>query len=174
MTLAAFANRLREITAAVDPNLGLAEVKTLNEAYRSRLDRVMGRMFAWSIAVATLSLLFLSIAGIYALTSFAVTQRRREIGIRVALGAHPHRLLGSIFARSAMQLGLGVALGIVASLPIVSYWRKIDFGLVLGVPNTPGLLVGVAVLVMAVGIAGSVGPARRGLRVEPTETLRAE
>ncbi|KPJ97953.1 MAG: hypothetical protein AMS20_16605 [Gemmatimonas sp. SG8_28] len=171
---AAFSNRLREIAAAVDPNLGLADVKTLNEAYQSRLDRVMGRMFAWSIAVATLSLLFLSIAGIYALTSFAVTQRRREIGIRAALGAHPHRLLGSIFSRAAMHLGLGVALGIVASVPIVSYWRKIDFGIVLGVPDTPGFLVAVAVLVMAVGIAGSVGPARRGLRVEPTEALKAE
>jgi putative ABC transport system permease protein len=172
---AAFSNRLREITASVDPNLGLADVKTLNEAYQSRLDRVMGRMIAWSIAVATLSLLFLSIAGIYALTSFAVTQRRREIGIRVALGAYRHRILGSIFSRAAMQLGLGVALGIALSVPIVSYWRKTDInGMVLGVPDTPGLLIAVVALITVVGLAGAVGPATRGLKVEPTEALRAE
>jgi hypothetical protein len=70
---------------------------------------------------------------------------------------------------------LGVALGVVASLPIVSYWEKIDpVGTVLGVPDTPGLLPAVVVLITAVGIAGSVGPAMRGLKVEPMEALRPE
>jgi len=173
-TPAAFSSRLRQITAAVDPNLGVSDIEPLNEAYRSRLDRVMGRMIAWTLAVATLSLLLLSTAGIYALTSFAVTQRRREIGIRVALGAFPHTILGSIFSRAALQLGLGVTLGIVASVPIVAYWKNIDIGFMLGVPNTPGLLIAVVVLITVAGMVGSVGPAKRGLSVEPTEALRAE
>ena len=104
-----------------------------------------------------------------------MTQRRREIGIRVALGAHPRRILGSIFSKAATQVAVGAALGVTLSIPIISYWEKIDFdGIVLGVPKGPGLLVGVALLVMVVGIAGSLGPARRGLSVEAMDVLREE
>ena len=172
---AAFSDRLREITASVDPNLGLSNIVPLDDAYRSRMDRMMGRIVTWTLALAVLSVLFLSTAGIYALTSFAVTQRRREIGIRVALGAHPRRILGSIFSKAAIQLGVGAALGVMFSIPIISYWGRIDFGgVVLGVPNGPGLLVAVAVLVMVVGIAGSLGPARRGLSVQAMDVLKEE
>jgi predicted permease len=172
---AVFSDRLREITASVDPNLGLSNIVPLDDAYRSRLDRMMGRIIAWTISLAVLSVLLLSTAGIYALTSFAVTQRRREIGIRVALGAHPRRILGSIFSKAASQLAVGVAVGTIVAIPIVSYWEKINFdGIVLSVPKGPGLLIAVAVLVMAVGIVGSLGPAKRGLSVQAADVLREE
>jgi predicted lysophospholipase L1 biosynthesis ABC-type transport system permease subunit len=170
-----FSERLREITASVDPNLGLSNIMPLDDAFRSRLDRTIGRIFSWTLALAVLSVLLLSTAGIYALTSFSVTQRRREIGIRVALGAHPRRILGSIFSKAAIQLALGATLGAILAVPIISYWEKIDFdGIVLGVPKGPGLLAAVAGLVIVVGLAGSLGPARRGLKVEAMDVLREE
>ena len=170
-----FSERLREIAAAVDPSLGLTDILPLDDVYRSRLDRMLGRMFAWTISLAILSLLFLSTAGIYALTSFAVTQRRREIGIRVALGAHPHRILGSIFSRAALQLALGITLGMLTAIPLVDYWESIDFdGFVFGLPDISRILIAVVAIVSAVGLAGSLGPAKRGLSIQAAEVLKEE
>ena len=174
-TPAAFSERLREIVTSVDPTLGLSDVLPLDDVYRSRLDRMLGRMFAWTTSLAIISLLFLSTAGIYAMTSFAVTQCRREIGIRVALGAYPHRILGSIFSRAALQLAFGVAFGTVAAVPLVTYWERIDFdGIVLSAPDVPWALFVVAVLIMTVGLAGTVGPAFRGLSVQPADVLKED
>ena len=72
-------------------------------------------MGALALAVVTLSVLLLSAAGIYALMSFTVTRRRREIGIRAALGAHPRRILASIFSRALGQLALGLMVGAAAA-----------------------------------------------------------
>ena len=172
---ATYSGRLREIVTAVDPSLGLSNILPLDEVYRSRLDTMFGRLMAWTISLAILSLLFLSTAGIYALTSFAVSLRRREIGIRVALGAHQHRILGSIFSRAAMQLSLGVALGIAAAVPVAVYWESIPFdGVFLGSPDVPGVLVAVAVIVLAVGLFGSLGPAMRGLSIQAADVLKEE
>lgn len=101
--------------------------------------------------------------------SFAVARRRREIGIRAALGANPRRLLASIFSRALGQLAIGVAIGaLVAAL------------LPLPMGNTPMLgkgvvlLLTVAVFMIVVGLLAAVGPARRGLRIQPTEALKAD
>ena len=123
----------------------------------------------WGLALLTLSVLLLSAAGIYALMSFTVTQRRREIGIRAALGAEPLRLLASIFARALRQLTIGVAVGIgVAAL--------LDWGTAGEFTGGEGavLLAGVAAFMIIVGLLAAVGPARRGLRIQPTEALRAD
>jgi predicted permease len=167
--------RLREVVAELDPTVGIATPLPLDVVYRSRPDTTVARLMAWVLSLAILSLVFLSTAGIYALTSFAVTQRRREIGIRVALGAFPRRILGSIFSRAAMQLGLGIILGSAMAIPIAIYLRQIDLDLlVLDAPNVPWVLLAVAALVMAVGLAGSVGPARRGLSIQAADVLKEE
>ena len=88
-------DRLRAIATALDPTLRLGPILTLDEVLRE--DQGTMRLLALAIALATLSVLLLSAAGIYALMSFTVARRRREIGIRAALGAHPRRLLASIF-----------------------------------------------------------------------------
>ena len=89
-------DRLRAIATALDPTLRLGPILTLDEVLRE--DQGTMRLLALAIALATLSVLLLSAAGIYALMSFTVARRRREIGIRAALGAHPRRLLASIFS----------------------------------------------------------------------------
>ena len=136
---------------------------------------MVGRLLTWTLSLAILSLLFLSTAGIYAMTSFAVTLRRREIGIRVALGAFPHRILAGIFSRAAVQLALGVVFGTIMAVPIAAYWERIDFdGVFWGAADVPWILSSVVALVISVGLAGSLGPAKRGLSVEAMDVLRED
>jgi ABC-type antimicrobial peptide transport system permease subunit len=108
-------------------------------------------------------------AGIYALMSFIVAKRRREIGIRAALGAHPRSLLAAVFARALGQLGGGVAIGVVATrlLELASGGELMGERGALWIPA-------VALLMAGVGGLAPVGPARRGLRVQPTDALRQE
>jgi predicted permease len=174
---ATFSGRLREIVTAVDPAMGVSLLRPLSDVYRSRADSVGGRFLAWTLTLVILSLLFLSTAGIYALTSFAVTQRRREIAIRVALGAQSHRILRNIFSRAAMQLAFGAALGTMAAVPLVRYFGSINLPVVkglLGALDVPGALMAVVAFVMAVGLAGSLGPASRGLSVQAVQVLKEE
>ena len=99
--------------------------------------------------------------------SLAVTRRRREIGVRTALGAGPARLLTSIFSRAARQLGLG---GLLGSL--------LGGALLLGGGldgRRAGILLGAVVLLMlTAGLTATVGPARRALRVQPMAALKEE
>ncbi len=122
-----------------------------------------------ALAIETLSVVLLSSAGIYALMSFTVSQRRREIGIRTALGADPGRLLRSIFSRAARQLAIGVAVGLAAAALV----ENLTGGALMN-GNGAVLLPAVAVLMTAVGLLASVGAAKRGLRVQPTEALREQ
>ena len=101
--------------------------------------------------------------------SFTVSQRRREIGIRTALGAQRRRLLGGIFSRALGQLGSGVALGVGAAL--VLDWRLGGEALR---GQGPVLLSAMVVVMTAVGLVAAAGPARRGLGVAPAEALQAE
>ena len=101
--------------------------------------------------------------------SFTVARRHREIGIRAALGARPHRLLGSILSRAAWQLALGVVVG----LAFAGVVDRLVGGEMLG-GREALLLPAVATLMAIVGIMAAWGPARRGLRIEPTEALRTE
>jgi hypothetical protein len=164
---AAFAPRLRETTARLDPTLRLHEVLPLDDVLR-RLQGGM-RLGGLALALLTLSVLLLSAAGIYAMMSFTVTRRRREIGIRSALGARPHRILRSVFSRAAGQLALGTLLGLLAAAPLT---RTVAGEM--GFEARSLVLPGVAALVLAVGLLAALGPARRGLRIQPMEALREE
>ena len=125
-------------------------------------------MAAGGFGLVILSVLLLSTAGIFSLMSFDVTQRRREIGIRSALGANQRRVLAGVMARSVKQLGIGVMVGlsVLAALPPM----ELDFGV--GVERDMRLIIGVAVLMVTVGLLAAAGPVRRGLRIQPSEALR--
>ena len=162
---AGFADRARRIGAEVDPALQIRQALTLSDFYRRIYS--LWRYLAIGGSLATLSVLVLSAAGMYALMSFTVAQRSREIGIRVALGARPSRLLFSIFGRALRQLALGIALGSFASSLVIS---ASDLSPTLAT----GLLVAVALTMLAAGLLATIGPARRSLGIHAADALRAD
>jgi predicted permease len=162
---AGFIDRFREIGAAVDPALQLRRLVPLSTFYNDV--RSVWRYLAWGIGLVTTSVLLLSAAGIYALMSFTVAQRTREIGIRTALGAHPSRILLGIFGRAGAQLAVGLLVGSLVSSAAFSTTS-------LGLGRSVVLLVAVAAIMLAVGLLAAFGPARRGLRIQAAEALRVD
>ncbi|HUQ80081.1 MAG TPA: ABC transporter permease, partial [Gemmatimonadaceae bacterium] len=166
-TPADVAPKVREIVAAVDPTLRLGTTYSLDQL--DAQGQLALRLVALAIGLVLLSVFLLSAAGVYALTSFTVMQRRREIGIRTALGAHPRQVMLGVFARVARQLASGLALGIAAAVAI-----EIASGGELMGGRGRTLLPVFGVIMAVVALLGALGPARRGLRIQPTEALRGD
>jgi putative ABC transport system permease protein len=161
----AFAPRLRELAAGVDEDLQLRSITSMTDVL-SRQEAEL-RVAAMVTGPLTVSVLLLSATGLYALMAFTVAQRRREIGLRLALGANPLRLLVTIMSRSLWQLGIGVALGSVASVVLFSEGELTGAG---GIWILPPLVA----IVLAVGLLAAAAPARRALKIQPTDALRSE
>jgi predicted permease len=161
-----FSSRLRDLTSALDPTLRL-RIMTFSEIKRQRL--MSGRLMLLGSSLVVVTVLMLSAAGIYAMMSFTVSQRRKEIGIRAAMGADSGQLLRNIFTKAALQLAAGVVVGIVLALMT----DRASEGELLGALGR-ALVPVTAVVMTIVGLLATLGPARRGLRIQPTEALRAE
>ena len=162
------AERLREAAASVSPTMHVDQITSLADIYREQ--RFGDNVGAITIGAVTGSVLLLSAAGLYALIAFTVAQRRREIGIRSALGAPPGRLIASVFRRAFWQIGAGTALGMLAASLVGRYMPIEQLG---GWP-IPGVIPGAAVFMLLVGGFAALGPARRGLRIDPIEALRSD
>jgi hypothetical protein len=164
--LAPAASSARAIPPAVDPNLRAAEIRSLADEYwlRQSADRVVG----YFLGTVTAIVLLLSMAGVYTMTTFIVAQRWREIGLRSALGAGPRRLVAGIVGRALVPLGVGVAAGSALAVVINSAVPVAEAG---GQPIT-GIVPLSAVLMVFAALLATAGPARRALRIDPTEALR--
>ncbi|HEX6163569.1 MAG TPA: ABC transporter permease, partial [Vicinamibacterales bacterium] len=164
---AALSGTLRTAAVAANPDLRVANIST----YEMKIKRDQGivRMIGVTVGVAMSSVIILSAAGIYALMSFTVARRRREIGIRAALGANRNRLLAGIFSRVFAQLGAGAALGMIGAVGVGKLLEgdMLERQLLIILPM-------VVVLMSAVGLLAAMGPARQGLSIQPTEALREE
>lgn len=164
--IAPAAERLRAVVARVDPRLRVERVRSFAELYEPY--RWGDQTFAFMVSAVLLIVLLLSTAGMYALMTYIVAQRWREIGVRLALGAPPRRLLAGMFGRAAVPLiigasvGCGVAIGLVSALPIAE----------LGGESIPGVVPLSAALMIVIGLLAVAGPARRAMRIDPTEALR--
>jgi hypothetical protein len=161
-----FSSRLRDLTSALDTTLRL-RIVTFSEMKRQQMIALRLMLLGCSLVVVTV--LLLSAAGIYAMMSFTVSQRRKEIGIRAAMGADARQLLRSIFTKAALQLAAGVVVGVAMALLM----DRASEGELLGAFGRAMLPV-TAALMTIVGLFAAIGPARRGLRIQPTEALRAE
>jgi putative ABC transport system permease protein len=159
--------RLRELTASIDPTLKFGRIAGVPETWKD--DTEAAYMVSLVVIAVTASVLLLSSAGIYAMMSFTVARRRREIGIRAALGADARRVLLGIFGRATAQIGAGVAVGLLIAILLEVAGAGTMFG-----GNPLVLVPSVIALMFVVGIAATLGPARRGLAVQPTEALREE
>ena len=172
-----FGPRLREIVTALDPTLQLSKLQRLDEVTKD----VLWIITLWlriSLVMTAVALL-LSLAGIYAVLSFTVARRTREIGVRVALGATRARLIGSIFRRPLIQVGLGILAGaaLIAAVASIAYMSEFPGSEDLSPGLSPkqiAILLGYATVMLGVCLLACVVPTRRALRVEPTVALRMD
>jgi ABC-type antimicrobial peptide transport system permease subunit len=153
----------------VNANLPVANISTMQDISSESMARTSFTLVM--LAIAGAMALALGLLGIYGVISYAVSQRRREIGIRMALGAKKTELVW-MFVRSALILtGVGTAVGLGAAAALMRLMRTLLFGIS---PLDPITFAAVPVALVAAAALASYLPARRTAAVDPVEALRAE
>jgi predicted permease len=163
---------LREVAAGiheVNASLPLAQVRTLDDVYRRSMARTAFTLAL--LGVAGTMALTLAIIGVYGVLAYAVAQRRREVGIRVALGAQPSQVKGLFVRRGIVLACAGGAIGVVAAMGLSRWISSLLFGVT---ALDPVAYLASAVVVSAAALIASYIPARRALSVDPTESLRVD
>jgi predicted permease len=158
---------VRQILATLDPALPFIEIHTMAEEVDAstapeRLTAALASIFGVLAAL-------LAAAGIYGLLAYAVAQRRREIGIRMALGAQPGQIGRMIGLQAILMAAVGAALGIAAALPAARWIRSLLFDVP---PSDAASLAAAVLFVLLVSLAATIVPAVRASRVEPSTALR--
>jgi len=156
---------LRRIAAEISPELRLSDIQRLDQGTSS--DARAWNGFADFILLVSAIALVLSLAGIYAITSFTVSRRTREIAVRVALGAQISNVVATVFRRPFFQVAVGVALGCVMMGSLVGVARGAGT-----VTRHAALLLVYGATMMGVCALACIGPLLRVFRVEPTDVLR--
>jgi predicted permease len=165
----AFLSEVQQAVWSVNANLPVASPQTMQQIYDASMARTSFTLVM--LAIAGAMALLLGIVGIYGVIAYAVAQRRREIGIRLALGAQ-RRELRWMFVRSALLLtGAGVALGLAAAAGLTQLMKSLLFGIN---PIDPLTYAAVVAVLVAVASVASYLPARRAAAVDPVEAQRAE
>jgi predicted permease len=160
---------IREVVRGLDPDRPLYDVATLAEHQRS--ERITEWFFTGFFGAFGLAGLLMAGAGLYAVIAFAVGRRRREVGVRVALGASPRRVLWTVGRGAGIQLGAGLVLGLGLAAVVAPAFGEALLG---ADPHDLAVYTLVAALIGATGLLASAVPAARALRVRPAEALRAE
>ncbi len=164
-----FLNQVRQAVWSVNASLPLASVRTMREIYDESLATTSFTLVMLGIAGAMA--MMLGLIGIYGVISYAVSQRTREIGIRVALGAEPGALRW-LFVRYGLALAsAGTVTGLVAAAGLTRLMKSVLFGIS---PVDPLTYAAVPLVLVAATVLASYLPARRAAAVDPVETLRAE
>jgi putative ABC transport system permease protein len=168
------AQQVRDVATAVDPSLRLVGMQRGNEVNND----IRWLIGLWMRVTAVLSsvAIVLSLAGIYAVLSFTVARRTREIGVRVALGASRQRVVAATFRRPLLQVALGIVVGTAIVFTAASLIKYTEF------PGSESdltlqgmaMIIGYGIVMLGVCMLGCVGPTRRALNIEPTVALRTE
>jgi len=163
------ANAIRHQVSQIDPNLPAGRIETVDEILNESLSAE--RFRTWLLAFFALAAVLLATLGIAGLLAYNAAQRMQEFGIRIALGATRHNLLGLVLRHSLQLSGIGVAIGIVASLIAT---RTLSALLYDTSPFDPTTFVAVSILLMLVALGAATIPAWRVMRADPVISLRAE
>ena len=164
-----FADDVRRAVWSADPNLPLAELNTLGDYYGKSMARTSFTLVM--LAVAGAMSLLLGLVGLYGVVAYSVSQRRRGIGIRLALGAEKSAILRMIMSQGVGLALIGVAIGVAASFALL----RILAGLLYGVtPSDPVTFVTVSVLLLAISVVASYVPANQATKIDPAAALRYE
>jgi ABC-type antimicrobial peptide transport system permease subunit len=162
------ASAARRVLRTLDPNMP-PRFRTLSEIFSASLEA--RRFSLMLVGIFSLTALVLALTGIYGVTAYAVAQRTREIGVRMALGASKREILGMVLRQGALTGGIGVSLGILGALALTRWLRSQLFGVS---PTDPATFLGVALLLALVSLLACWIPGRRAARVDPMVALRYE
>lgn len=166
---ASLATAVRAATRELDPSLSVFNVRTLEEQVSTSLQPLMMNVVLLGF-FGTLALLLASI-GLYGVASYAVSQRTREIGVRMALGAQPSSVLGLVLGHGMLLVGIGLAIGLIAAFSAAGLMRSL---VVVTNPHDPTTFIVTAAVLGAVALLASYIPARRATRIDPLIALRTE
>jgi ABC-type antimicrobial peptide transport system permease subunit len=164
-----FIRDIRQVVSAVNPDVPLSQVRSLREVYDQSMMRTSLTLVMLGIAGAMA--LLLGIVGIYGVLAYAVAERQREVGIRLALGAQPRAVTRMFVSRGMLLSGVGIALGTAAAAGVTRSMSSLLFGVTPVDATTFAAAAGVLVLA---ALAASYVPARRAAAVDPVETLRGQ
>ena len=164
-----FLKEIADTVRSVHANLPLAQVRTLGEIYDESMARTSFTLVM--LAIAGAMALLLGIVGIYAVISYAASQRRREIGIRLALGAQSREIRGLFVRRGLSLVGTGLAIGLGGALGFTRLMESLLFGIS---PLDPVTFTAMPIVLATAAVLASYLPARRAVAVDPAETLRTE
>jgi hypothetical protein len=153
----------------LDPTLPLAETRTLSSVLDAAQSGMRFSMIGF--AVAAMIGLFMGAIGLYGVLSYVTTQRTREIGVRMALGATPSSVRGGILRRGVTVSAVGVAAGLVVAWSLRMLAKPLLYGVT---PTDPLTLVAVSAVLLAAGALAAWIPARRASRLDPVRALRWE
>jgi predicted permease len=160
---------LRAALRETDSRVALAEVRTLDDLRKLSLSGLQEP--AWLIGVFALLSVMLAALGLYGVVSHAVTQQRREIGIRMALGARSNDVLSMVVRHALAPIGIGLGVGVASAVGLTRVTQSLLFRVNALDPSAFAIA---AVSMMAIGMLAALIPARRATRVDPTTALRAE
>ncbi len=166
---AGFVGELSQAVWAINPNLPVSGVRTLQEIYDASMARTSFTLVM--LAIAGGMALLLGVGGLYGVISYSVSQRSREIGIRIALGAQAHAVTRMFVTHGLALAGVGVAIGLVVALSIMRLMSSLLFDVSPLDPVTYGL---VSVALIGATVLASYVPALRATTVDPITALRAE
>jgi putative ABC transport system permease protein len=153
----------------IDPLLPVAAVRPLDQVFAESIARP--RLTAVAMSIFAGAALLLAALGVYGIVAYSVSQRSREFGIRVALGARQGQIIGMVVGQNLRLVGLGLGLGLLTAIPATRLMRGLLFQVG---PNDPMTFAGIGAMLAAVAIVASYLPARRGTQVDPVVTLKAE
>ena len=160
----------RRTVYSVDANLPVSNVRTLEEILARSISQP--RFYMALLAIFAAVAVALAAIGIFGVLSYAVAQRTREIGIRMALGAYERTVILLVVRDALLMAGIGLAIGIAVALPLT---RTLIAKLLYDIPpNDPLTFIGVGALLILIALAAAGVPARRATRVDPIVALRAE
>jgi predicted permease len=164
-----FVDELARATWSINANLPLASVRTLQDVYDASLARTSFTLVM--LAIAGGMALLVGVAGIYGVMSYSASQRTREIGIRVALGAQARTVTAMFLSHGLMLAGIGITIGLAAALGIMRLMSSLLFEVS---PVDPATYAMVSAAMLAAAALASYLPAVRASAVDPLEALRAE
>jgi putative ABC transport system permease protein len=167
--VATLASMVRQEVAALDPDLPLTDIRMMEARFGDAIWRT--RVSAWLLGVFSALALLLAALGIYSVMSEGVEQRRREIGVRMALGAAQTDIFRLIIGRVVAVALAGVALGVAFAVPAMGMLTALLYQVQ---PGDPTVFSALASVLLTVAVLAGYVPARRATRVDPLTTLRAE